>query len=107
MASIVLMAGKQGYRSILPHGRVLLHQPLASAAMQQASDFEIAARELARTRENLYSFISECTGKTIAQVTEDCDRDYWLDSAQAKAYGIVDTIESQETRQPIYPAGNV
>ena len=108
MAALILMAGEPGCRSILPHAKVLLHQPLGGASgLVQTSDFEIQAREMSRTKAEVYAHICQCTGKSLAQVTKDCDRDFWLDSAHAKAYGIVDKIESQETRQSIYPAGNV
>ena len=90
MAAVILMSGKA--RSILPHGRVMLHQPLAGTGLDQASDFEITARELGRSRDELYSYICSCTGKSLSQVTEDCDRDHWLDASEAVAYGIVDEI---------------
>lgn len=99
MGAMVLMAGEPGHRSILPHAKVMLHQPLGGAGLMQASDFEITAREMARTKQELYAFICDCTGKSLAQVTEDCDRDHWLNAEEAKAYGIVDTIESTETRK--------
>ena len=103
MAALVLMSGY--FRSILPHGRVMLHQPLAGTGLVQASDFEITARELARSRDELYAYICSCTGKSLSQVTEDCDRDHWLDASEAVAYGIVDEIVSPESRA--YPAGNI
>lgn len=104
MAALVLMSGSN--RSILPHGRVMLHQPLGGTSLVQAADFEITARELSRTRDDLYSYICNRTGKSLAQVTEDCDRDHWFDATEAVNYGIVDEIVSVDNRS-VYPAGNV
>ena len=104
MAALVLMSGRN--RSILPHGRVMLHQPMTGSGLVQASDFEIQAKELSRSRDELYRYICNCTGKTLAQVAEDCDRDYWLNASEAVAYGIVDEIVSVDNRTT-YPAGNV
>lgn len=106
MAAVVLMSGS--HRTILPHAKVLLHQPLAGASLQQAADFEITCRELTKTRDELYRYICRHTGKSLAQVTEDCDRDHWLSAQEALDYGIVDEIESSSTRNgPVYGAGNV
>lgn len=107
MAALVVMAGKKGCRSILPHAKVMLHQPLGGTGLVQASDFTIVAREMERTKQELYSFICDCTGKSLAQVEADCDRDYWLNAEESKSYGLVDRIESREIRNPIYPAGNI
>ena len=98
MAAIIHMAGDKGYRLVLPHAKTLLHQPLGGAQLMQASDFEITAREMARTKKELYTFISECTGKTIDQVTKDCDRDYWLDADESVAYGLADRIVTADNR---------
>ncbi len=103
MAAVVLMSGSR--RTILPHARVLLHQPLAGASLQQASDFEITCRELTKSRDELYRYICKRTGKSMAQVAEDCDRDHWLSAQEALDYGIVDEIVSTENRA--YPAGNI
>lgn len=107
MAALVLMAGYR--RTILPHAKVLLHQPLAGASLQQASDFEITCRELSRTRDEVYRYICEHTGKSLAQVTEDCDRDHWLSAQEALDYGIVDKIVYPDDRDegPIYLGGNI
>ena len=108
MAALILAAGKKGCRSILPHSKVMIHQPLASAAMQQAADFEIAFHELGRTKSELYQFLANATGKSYAQIEADCDRNYWLSSTEAVEYGLVDFVETPSTRTGgIYPAGNV
>ncbi|MBQ3830975.1 MAG: ATP-dependent Clp protease proteolytic subunit [Spirochaetales bacterium] len=75
MAALILMNGQKGYRSALPHSRVMMHQPLGAAQLMTAADFEVTAKELARTKEELFMFIADCTGKSIAQISEDCDRD--------------------------------
>ena len=107
MAAVLLMSGAR--RSILPHGRVMLHQPLGGTGLVQSADLQIAAKEVARTRDELYNHISLCTGKPIEEVTSDCDRDFWLTAEEAVAYGIVDEVVGQDnrTRDPIYPAGNI
>lgn len=94
MAALILIAGKPGCRSILPHGRVMFHQPLAMSPFQQASDFIIQAQELQRRKDEMVEFISKCTGKTIDQVAADCDRNHWFNAEEAVGYGIVDYIET-------------
>ena len=98
MAALILMSGKKGYRSALPHSRVMLHQPLGAAQLMTAADFEVTAKELARTKAELFEYISQCTGKTIAQVSEDCDRDKWFSAAEAVEYGVVDRIVTADNR---------
>ena len=91
MGSVLLCAGAAGKRSALPHSRVLIHQPLGGA-QGQASDIEITAREIARTKRELYEILSFHSGKAIADIERDADRDYWLSAEQAKEYGLIDTI---------------
>lgn len=107
MAAMVLMSGET--RSILPHARVMLHQPMTGAEVMQASDFEIVAEELKRCKNELYRYICERTGRSHAQVTEDCDRNHWFDAQEALDYGIVDKIVYPDNRDddPVYPAGNI
>ena len=64
----------------------------------QASDFEITAREMGRVKKELYDFICNCTGRSVSQVSEDCDRNFWMDAKQAQAYGIIDGIVAREDR---------
>lgn len=64
----------------------------------QAADFEITAREMARVKKEVYDFICSCTGKTYSQVSEDCDRNFWMDAKEAIAYGIVDEVVTRERR---------
>ena len=91
MGAILLCAGTPGKRSALMHSRVMIHQPLGGA-QGQASDIEIAAREILKVKTELYSILSEHTGKSVEQSAADADRDYWMTSAEAREYGIIDEI---------------
>lgn len=91
MGAIILSGCTKGERAILPHGEVLLHQPLGGAR-GQATDVEISARRILKMKEMLLKILADNTGQPLAKITEDCDRDYWLDAADAKAYGIIDKI---------------
>ncbi|MBR4660468.1 MAG: ATP-dependent Clp protease proteolytic subunit [Bacteroidales bacterium] len=97
MASILLAAGTPGKRSILPHGRVMIHQPLGGVN-GQASDIEIEAREIIRLKAELYEILSEHTGKTVADIERDADRNFWMNAAEAKAYGMVDEIVTRRKK---------
>lgn len=91
MGSVLLCAGAKGKRSALPHSRVLIHQPLGGA-QGQASDIMIAAREIEKTREELYKIISSHSGQPYDKVFKDADRDYWMTASEAKEYGMIDEI---------------
>ena len=91
MASVLLPEGTQGKRSALPHSRVMIHQPLGGAE-GQASDIEITAREIIKLKKELYEIISVHSGKPIEQIEKDADRDYWMTSAEALQYGMIDEI---------------
>ena len=91
MGSVLLCAGAPGKRSALPHSKVMIHQPLGGAH-GQASDIEIAAREILKTKEELYRIIAEHTGKPYEQILADGDRDFWMSAEEAKEYGMIDQI---------------
>lgn len=91
MASVLLVAGTKGKRFALQHSRVMIHQPLGGA-QGQASDIEIAAREILKVKKELYTIISEHSGKSFEEVMRDSDRDYWMTSQEAKEYGMIDEI---------------
>ena len=91
MASILLMAGARGKRFALPHAEVMIHQPLGGT-VGQASDIEIHAKHILRTREEMYKVIMLHTGQPREKIVSDTDRDTYLTAAEAKAYGIIDGI---------------
>ena len=97
MGSVLLCAGTKGKRTALPHSRVLIHQPLGGA-QGQASDILIAAREIEKTRTELFRIIAEHSGQTIERVAADGDRDFWMSAEEAKAYGMVDEILYKKAR---------
>jgi len=91
MGAVLLTAGAAGKRSALPHSRVMIHQPLGGV-QGQASDIEITAREIARVKRELYEILSEHSGKPVEIIEHDADRDYWMSSEEAKAYGLIDEV---------------
>jgi ATP-dependent Clp protease protease subunit len=91
MAAVLLCAGEAGKRSGLPHSRVMIHQPL-SGAQGQASDIEIAAKEVLKIKDELYEIISKHSGQTFEKVYDDSDRDYWMKAEEAKEYGMIDEV---------------
>lgn len=91
MAAVLLVAGEKGKRFALKHSRVMIHQPLGGA-QGQASDIEITAREIGKVKQELYKIISDHSGQPIEKVSADSDRDYWMTSAEAKEYGMVDDV---------------
>ncbi len=97
MGAVLLTAGAAGKRSALPHSRVMIHQPLGGV-QGQASDIEITAREIARTKRELYDILSLHSGKPVADIERDADRDYWLTAEQAKEYGLIDTVLTKRTK---------
>ncbi len=91
MGAVLLCAGADGKRTGLKHSRVMIHQPLGGA-QGQASDIEITAREIQKLKKELYTIISEHSKKPYDQVWNDSDRDYWMTSAEAKEYGMIDEV---------------
>ena len=91
MGAVLLCAGADGKRSALKHARVMIHQPLGGA-QGQASDIEITAREIQKLKKELYDIIATHSKQTYDKVWQDSDRDYWMTSEEAKAYGMVDEV---------------
>ncbi len=94
MGAVLLTAGAAGKRSALPHSRVMIHQPLGGV-QGQASDIEITAREIAKTKRELYEILALHSGKPIEKIEADADRDYWLTAAEAAEYGLIDKVLSR------------
>lgn len=91
MAAVLLAAGAEGKRNILPHARVMIHQPMGGA-QGQASDIEIQAREILKLREKLNIILAEHTGQPLERISQDSDRNFWMDAQEAVDYGIVDNV---------------
>ena len=92
-AALILAAGSPGKRYVLPHARVLIHQPHLTGGLEgQASDIEIHAREIVRQKEEMTAILARHTGQTPETVAADTDRDRWLTAEQAVEYGLVDSI---------------
>jgi ATP-dependent Clp protease protease subunit len=92
-AAVLLGAGTKGKRFALPHARVLLHQPWGGVG-GQASDIEIQAREMMRTKDMLNALLAADTGQSVEKITKDTDRDYIISADEAVAYGLIDEVIS-------------
>ncbi|MFM8901621.1 MAG: ATP-dependent Clp endopeptidase proteolytic subunit ClpP [Burkholderiales bacterium] len=91
MGSFLLMAGAKGKRFALPNSRIMIHQP-SGGAQGQATDIEIHAREILKTREQLNRIYAERTGQPLEKIQADMERDFFLDPEQAKEYGLIDQV---------------
>lgn len=91
MAAVLLAAGTKGKRYALPHSKIMLHQPLGSAT-GQSSDIQIHAKEVVRSRDQLADIVARHTGKSIPEVREKTDRDFYMTGAEALEFGLVDEI---------------
>ena len=91
MGALLLTAGEKGKRYALPFSRIMIHQPLGGA-QGQATDIEIQAREILRLREVTNGILSHHTGQPIEKIRQDTERDFFMDSAQAAEYGLVDAV---------------
>ena len=98
MGAVLLVAGQEGKRSALPHSRVMIHQPLGGVQglvtlkAGQASDIEIEAREIMKFKKELYDIIARHSHTDFDKVWADADRNYWMTAAEAKEYGMIDTV---------------
>ncbi|WP_242092000.1 ClpP family protease [Aestuariivivens sediminicola] len=93
MGSILLSAGAKGKRFIQPHARVMIHQP-SGGARGQASDIEITAQEILKTKEISAQILADNCGQKVEKVMKDFNRDHWMGAEESVAYGIVDAINS-------------
>ena len=91
MAAVLLVAGKEGKRSALPHSRVMIHQPMGGV-QGQASDIEIEAREIQKLKKELYTIIADHSHTEFDKVWADSDRNYWMTAEEAREYGMIDQV---------------
>jgi ATP-dependent Clp protease protease subunit len=91
MGAVLLAAGAKGKRFALPNAQIMIHQP-SGGTQGQATDIEIQAKEIVKTRERLNKILAFHTGQSVEKVSEDVDRDYFMSSEEAKAYGVIDDI---------------
>jgi ATP-dependent Clp protease protease subunit len=92
-AALVLSAGTKGKRMALPNSEVMIHQPLGGAE-GQASDIEISAKHILKTRAILNKLLAKNTGQSVSRIEKDVDRDFFMDAEEAKKYGIIDAVAS-------------
>ncbi len=98
MGAVLLSSGAKGKRFVLPNSRVMIHQVLGGAE-GQASDIKIQAEEILSLKQRLNEILAQNTGKSVSQVEKDTDRDYYLNAAAAKKYGLVDSIMGDVTKK--------
>lgn len=91
MGAILLTAGATGKRTALPHSRVMIHQPMGGIE-GQASDIEITARQMLKTKKELYDILALHSGAAFKKIEKDADRDYWMSADEAKEYGLIDSV---------------
>jgi ATP-dependent Clp protease protease subunit len=91
-AAVLLAAGAEGKRFALPHSRIMIHQPHISGLGGQATDIEIHAREILKTREDINEILAEHTKKPLELVQADTERDFWLGAEEAIEYGVIDSV---------------
>jgi len=91
MGAVLLAGGTKGKRTLLPHSKVMIHQPLGGT-QGQASDIEIEAREIIRIKQTLSEILARHTGRNIDEIIRDSDRNKWMNSEESLAYGLVDKV---------------
>lgn len=92
MAAVILSAGERGHRCALPHSQIMLHAPSGGTGRVTSPDFKIAAKEMEKCEEMLYSVLSENLEKDYDAIRQMCDRDFWMTSKEAMEHGVIDTI---------------
>ena len=94
MGAFLLSAGAKGKRFCLPNSKVMIHQP-SGGSQGQATEIEIAAREILKTREQLNKILAECTGQSLERIARDTERDYYMSADESKEYGLIDQVISK------------
>lgn len=92
MGAFLLTAGTKGKRLALPHSRIMIHQPLGGVGRRQATDIEIEAKQIIKTRQQLNELMAKHTGQTVDKIQKDTDRDYFMSAEEAKNYGLIDRV---------------
>ena len=100
-AAVLLAGGAHGKRYALPHSRIMMHQPHVSGVGGQATDIEIHAREILKTREEINQILRDHTGQDLARVQDDTERDYWLSAVEAQEYGVIDEVLSGRSLEAV------
>lgn len=98
MGAVLLTAGTKGKRNLLPHSRVMIHQPLGGT-QGQASDIEIEAREIIRIKRTLSEILAHHSGRDVEEIIRDSDRNKWMDAKETLEYGLVDKVLEREAPQ--------
>ena len=99
MGAVLLAAGVKGKRYALPHSRIMIHQP-AGGFRGQASDIDIQAREINKTKKMLNEILAHHTGQSMERIEKDTDRDYYMDPLESIAYGLIDEVIDKRPAQP-------
>lgn len=99
-AAIILAAGQKGKRFALPNAEVMIHQPWGGA-QGQATDIEITAKQIIKTRDRLNKILAKSTGQSLDRIEKDVERDYFMSAEEAKKYGIIDDIFSHKGDKPV------
>ncbi|MCC6317881.1 MAG: ATP-dependent Clp protease proteolytic subunit [Gemmatimonadaceae bacterium] len=100
MGAFLLAAGSAGKRMVLPHARIMIHQPSQNGGGGTASDIEIQAKEILYLKGKMNTLLAKHTGQPVEQIDRDTDRDRWMSAEDAKAYGLVDNIVANRTESP-------
>ena len=100
-AAVLLAGGAKGKRFALEHSRIMLHQPHVSGVGGQATDIEIHAREILKTREEINVILQLHTGQELERVQDDTERDYWLSAPEAREYGVIDEVLASRSLEAV------
>lgn len=99
MGAVLLAAGAKGKRAALPNARIMIHQPWGGA-QGQASDIEIQAKEILKTRDSLNKILAKHTGQPLDRIEKDSDRNFWMSAVEAKEYGLIDEVYEKKIPTP-------